>query len=1001
MVFAGKVTSQGQPLGGASVGLLDIGLGAITGLDGKYSFRVDVSKARGRTLNLTARYIGFKPKMVPVVIAAGRLDKDFELEKDVLNLEQVVVTGVSGATSQRNTAFAVGVVDATQLQEAPAVSPLGSLEGKVAGASLITTSGQPGTEPMIRLRAATSLTGTSNPLLIVDGTITRLGMADINSEDIERIEVIKGAAASSLYGSDAANGVVQIFTKRGASLAEGQTTLTVRNEYGESYLPFKWVTNQSNDFVEDPVTHQFILDGTGNRVDKPDHISNNPYPVTYDQFDQIFKTGQSYTNYVSFGQRRGSTNFNASFQNTRDGGVLAIMQGFSRQNFRVNLDQALGDKLDLSVGAFYGVSTSDQGEDHGVFFGLRFLEPNMNLLANNPDGSPYLANIYQSPSSGNVLNPLYQLNTRQIYNNRTRFTGTSKLRYRPFDWLTAEGNVNYDQSGQFYKSLTPLGFLTGNHGVPSQGSLNEIQTNSNSNNVGATLTATKAWSWITNTTKLAWIFEDETVGTLSVLASALAVPKVPEFSAYSTGSPVYPGSTTQITRNMDSFAVTTFTIKDRYIFDALIRRDESSLFGAARRGADYQRLSFAYRLSQDLHIKGVDEFKLRASYGTAGLRPPWQAQYEVLTASGGSLTKQTLGNPDLKPAYSREQEFGFNLNFLRNYTLDYSYSNKVTSDQIMLVPVSSATGYANEWKNAATLAGQTHELAFGAVLASKKDFFWRLNISADRTRQQITQLNVAPFLIGPDRQIPAMFDIRAGSDFGIIFGEKWIRNAQQLQQTIQSGALGGSPSDYVVNEGGFYVSKSTYHTINEVPLKDHLANGATFQPIGNVNADFNSSLNTNLQYKAFSLNAVFTWVKGGNIYNMTRQWGGFIDNRDPVYDQRGKPALEQKPTTYYQTFYDGITPNDYFVEDGSFIRLRELSVNWQVPKSFVTGLKLAGIESARIGIVGRNLWTSTKYSGYDPDVSNSGNGFSPFLQRVDYFTYPAYRTITVMLELGY
>ena len=110
MVFAGKVTSQGQPLGGASVGLPDIGAGGITDVDGKYSFRVDVSRARGRTLNLTARYIGYKPKMAPVVIAAGRIDKDFELEKDVLNLEQVVVTGVSGATSQKNTAFAVGVV---------------------------------------------------------------------------------------------------------------------------------------------------------------------------------------------------------------------------------------------------------------------------------------------------------------------------------------------------------------------------------------------------------------------------------------------------------------------------------------------------------------------------------------------------------------------------------------------------------------------------------------------------------------------------------------------------------------------------------------------------------------------------------------------------------------------------------------------------------------------------------------------------------------------------
>jgi hypothetical protein len=141
-------------------------------------------------------------------------------------------------------------------------------------------------------------------------------------------------------------------------------------------------------------------------------------------------------------------------------------------------------------------------------------------------------------------------------------------------------------------------------------------------------------------------------------------------------------------------------------------------------------------------------------------------------------------------------------------------------------------------------------------------------------------------------------------------------------------------------------------------------------------------------------------VKGGNIYNMTRQWGGFSENRDVVYDQRGKPAIAQKPVTYYGAFYDGITPNDYFVEDGSYIRLRELSFNWQLPKAFVKGLKVAGIESARLGIVGRNLWTQTKYSGYDPDVSGPGGG-NPFGYRVDYFTYPAYRTFTAMLELGY
>jgi TonB-dependent SusC/RagA subfamily outer membrane receptor len=247
-VFSGKVTSMGQPLGGASVGIPDLGVGSVTGMDGRYNFTVDVSRGRGRTLNVIARFIGYKPKTMAIVLAAGRVDKDFDLEKDILNLEQIVVTGVSGATSQKNTAFEVSAVDASQLKETPAMSPLGGLEGKVAGASVITTSGDPGSEPAIRLRSATSITGRQDPLVIVDGTITRLGLADINSEDIERVEVTKGAAASALYGSDAANGVIQIFTKRGANLAEGQTSFTLRNEFGESYLPRKVPTNQSNEW---------------------------------------------------------------------------------------------------------------------------------------------------------------------------------------------------------------------------------------------------------------------------------------------------------------------------------------------------------------------------------------------------------------------------------------------------------------------------------------------------------------------------------------------------------------------------------------------------------------------------------------------------------------------------------------------------------------------------------------------------------------------------------
>ena len=153
-----------------------------------------------------------------------------------------------------------------------------------------------------------------------------------------------------------------------------------------------------------------------------------------------------------------------------------------------------------------------------------------------------------------------------------------------------------------------------------------------------------------------------------------------------------------------------------------------------------------------------------------------------------------------------------------------------------------------------------------------------------------------------------------------------------------------------------------------------------------------------IQYKGLSLNGVFTWQKGGQIYNLTRQWP-FNELRDVDFDQRNVATGARKPQGFFQAFYNNIDPNTHFVEDGSFIRLRELALNYQIPKSIVRATKLTVFETARLGIVGRNLWTRTKYSGYDPDVS--GGAGDPFGFRVDNFNYPAYRTFTVMLELGY
>ncbi|AMW04518.1 hypothetical protein GEMMAAP_05990 [Gemmatimonas phototrophica] len=994
----GRVSTNGAPLGGAQVGIVELGVGSVTDAQGRFTFTVDPARAGGKQVTVLARTIGYRPVKHIITLTAGRIEQNFSLEKDVLNLEAVVTTGVSDATSQKKTTFSVAAVDNAQIKEAPASSPLGALSGRVAGASVTAVNGEPGSAPRIRLRGPTSLTGSQDPLIIVDGTISRISLADINAQDIERIEVIKGAAASSLYGSDAANGVVQIFTKRGANLAAGSTQITVRNEFGSNDLR-KSIPNNFSHPYKVTANGDFLRDGNGNRVQEDDRISDNSYRETFDQLGEVFRSGQFMTNYISVGQRNANSNFNASFENSKDQGIANILSGYNRQNFRLNLDMELHPKLDFQTGAFYGQSKADQADDSSgdAWFGLRFLEPNINLNGTNPDGTEYLAAIRQSPASGNVSNPLYRWNTIKNSADRARFTGLIKVRYRPTNWLTAEANSNFDRGSRTFRSFVPLGYI-GSTGTVSKGSISNNETLTRAYNLGGTLTATKSTSWFTNTTKLAWVYEDQMNTQTSVAATALTVPRVTEFSAASRDpeNPVIPGSFSQPIRNQNFFAITTFDIKDKYIIDGLIRQDQSSLFGNDQRSKTFKRLSGAWRVSEDITLPGVDEFKLRASYGEAGLRPVFDAQYEQFAIQGGSPVKITLGNPNLRPAFSREIEGGFNLNFLKNFSFEYSYSSKITDDQILNVPVSSATGFRNQWINAGSLEGKTHEVLLGAVLASKKDFLWRVNVAGDRTRQKVRSLAVPPFLVGPVANT-TIFRLAPGQPFGIVYGSSWVQSASQLESMVAAKRLSGTAADYVLNEEGYYVSKTAWRTINERPIKFLDADGNSLRQIADVNPDFNLNFNTQLNWKKFAVTAVVNWVQGGQIYNYTRQWP-FFDQRDPAFDQRGKPEVEKKPTTYYATFYNNFDANSYFVEDGSYVRLRELAVNYEIPSAITKRFGMSDGRTARLGVVGRNLFTSTKYSGYDPDVS--GGGSNPFAYRVDYFTYPIFKTFTFMLELG-
>ncbi len=474
--------------------------------------------------------------------------------------------------------------------------------------------------------------------------------------------------------------------------------------------------------------------------------------------------------------------------------------------------------------------------------------------------------------------------------------------------------------------------------------------------------------------------------------------------------------------------MTTFDIKDRYILDGLVRRDGSSLFGPQSRWATYYRASAAWRVTQDMHIPGIDELRLRASYETAGLRPAFNDQYEILAVTPGGFTKQILGNPLLKPARSGELEVGTNLEFgSGRYTFEYTYAQKKTTDQILLVDLPAVVGFKQQWQNTGALRARTHEVTFAARVINTTGTQLTISIVGDRTRQVITDWTLPERLYGFE-QMPAAFFLGKGSDLGIMYGNHWIRNVNELYDDPAKAALRGpgqtwSPDSVMVNEDGYVVRKSAYGTIKERAIKYVYCkvpgSGGTcsltsnITRIGNANPNFNLSFGLSGTFHRLSVNALLDWSHGGQLYNGTRQWA-FQASRDRVQDQAGKPtnaatcgvvsnpmpSCPQKAAPYYGVgFYNGLDPDDYFIESGSYAKLKEFAIHYTVGSNQLRAIGLRGLSEVRLGFVGRNLFTITKYSGLDPEIS--GLFGDPFQVRMDWYQYPQFRTFSAVVEITY
>ena len=1012
MSVSGTVSDEdGVPLPGATVLVVGTTNGVTTDFDGNYSIMANEGDV------LSASYVGYNT-VESTVGSASTIN--FTLSAST-QLDEVVVSGVAGATSRKKLSVTVASLSAEDIEAVPASSASGALLGKVAGVS-ISNLGRPGSGSTIILRGAANFYGTQEPLIILDGVFVEGGLDDINVDDIASFEIVKGASASALYGSRAGNGVIVISTKRGKI---GKTSVTFRSETGFNKITNYMTMNMSHgwelasDWESAKGTYTKLAGITypagfasvyaaggaqatiGARSESADNFADNPYGVYNDFQDLFFVEGITQTNYISMSSGTEKARSLFSFEDYRNEGVMAMIEGYKRQSYRMNLDYDLSDKLKFSTSNVFVMINDKPGLGGSIFRTSTRLSPDANVTFANPDGSPYW--YLPDPHESEIANPLYSAwnynrSGTEIIQNK--FLGSYNLNYVFSSSVNAEVEYSFESNDYNRTSISPYDTYTTTGDTEgfgySKGSMTKYNFTDLAQKLQATVNYAGEFGLLDVKAKASYLIEDRSSASFTASGNDFLYKGLPTLDNFDS-STISINSNTTTVRAQNYFAIVGFVWDDKFILDGLYRKDGSSLFGANEKWNDYYRGSAAYRISEDFSIPGVDELKINVAVGTSGQRPGFSWQYQQVPLSNGSLSSNRLaGNPDLVPSLTTEKEVGLNAVFAGGkLTLEAAYSNQLTDDQFMLVSLFAPAnaGKNGQWQNVGDLEADTIEAQLNLEVMNTDKFTWDFGINYSSTDAKINKLNAPKQQVGSD----GLFLLQEGTEWGSMWGRKFVSTLDEMSKQLPAGA---SVGDYSVNVDGIVVKTSDIGTPNEagIIMRDGGASGnPSFVQIGNQTADFRVGMTSNMSFGDFDLYMLWDWKQGGDIYNRNTQWNT-ISERSAIVDQAGKPDGLKKTRKYYGSLYDVNDNNGFWVEDGSFLKLRELAVTWDFSDQVTSAIP--GLSSAKLSLIGRNILTITDYTGWDPEVTNYSSGVQQYFS-VDYGVYPTQSTYSLSLKLNF
>jgi len=999
-IFGIVKDESNSPLPGVNILVKNTKKGTATDVNGRFSMEIDLNDV------LIFKYLGYKDQTITI---SNKNNLQIYLEPDINQLNEIIVAGVAAGTSKKKMSVSVAKLNAEDFTEVSQSSIASSLQGKIAGVNVVNFNGSPGGSPVINLRGFTNINGQTGALVLVDGVIMQGSLADLNADDIASVEVVKGAAASSLYGSRAGNGVIVVTSKRGKELENGKTSVVLRSEFGTQdvakyidladahpytlatdYMDVNSYTKYSNITYPADYVSGWNPAITGTRTIKADAYMDQPFRINNDLQKSMFTKGNSSTYYLGLGHKSQKSNLFVSYENNTDQGIVVETGGYKRHSFRVNIDQQITDKLKLSVSNNY-IKTSNNfmGGGTGAFFDVLMMDPDVDLFQKNIDGQNY--NYYPNHWNTQINNPLYDLWRKDSNSAKDRFMGNYEAKWIVTDWANIEGSYAFETQNYKSSDYTPFKTFNGidattNTLTTSDGSLHKYTSNINNQNYRLTLNLSKKWNELETRMKFSYLYEDNKFESFGTTGSKFTLADLPSLNYFANTSFVS-SDNVEIVKSINYFVIGSAVYKDRYILDGLFRYDGSSLFGVNERWHGYYRISGAYRLTEDFKIPAVEELKLRVATGTSGQRPGYSYQYETFSASNGTYSKQNLGNNYLKPSNSQETEIGIDASFLKMFTLEATYSKTITNDQFLLSPLASQTGgFKYQWINGGTVESNSFEAMLKAKIIDTKEIKFNVSLTFDKSVSRITKLDIPSYSTGPRNA----FKIKEGEEYGVIYGVDFVRTLEQMKAQLLST---DDISNYSVNRDGVVVKTADIGTLNEKPiyLADTLGvkiNGK----IGNTNPLFNMGISTSFTYKNLTFYTLWKWKNGGDLYNGTAQYL-VRDLRHSMMDQTNIAQSEKKTVNYYQGLYDAQALNGFWVEDASFVRLSEIALKYQL-KGTVFNKTNPFFNTINVGLTAKNLLTVTKYTGYDPEA-----GYDGFL--FDNYGYPNFRNYSLSIELKF